>query len=602
MPTAESNAFRLRPFRTPLPRTLFSPVGRAAESLLALDRCRRIYSGVAEGTRGENFCAGVLATLGIRCEVAENELARVPRTGAAVVVANHPFGAVEGLILIDLLRRMRPDVKVMANRLLTRLPELEDLLIPVDPFGRPGSARVNIAPLRRSLRHLEEGGVLVIFPAGEVSHLNLRRREVADPPWTLTLAGLVRRSGAPVLPVFFPGGNGPLFHAAGLLHPRLRTALLPHELLNKRKMKVTVRIGSLIPFRRVAALGDGEIVAYLRLRTYLLGERGKPAKAPAPPAAGEIIVPSDSERMAREIERLPSEQLLTESGPLQAFCAEAGQIPWILREIGRLREITFRSVGEGTGLSIDIDRFDSHYSHIFLWNRETREIAGAYRLGQTDLLLERFGAQGLYTSTLFHYRLGFLERLGPALELGRSFVRPEYQKSYSPLLLLWKGIGRFVVAHPRYRLLFGPVSISRDYTPLSRQLMAASLGESHTVPEFARLVKARNPLRLRPLKIKGCDPGFTEEILRDFGEVSSLVSDLEPDGKEAPVLLRHYLGLGGKILSFNIDPDFSDVLDGLVLVDLAKADARSLERYLGREGSRSFREFHRDGASLADCA
>jgi putative hemolysin len=598
--SAVADPFRLGPLNENYKTKIVSIAARGAASLLSLNRCSRLYAGLS-ATDPDAFCGEALRSLGIEFAPSAEDLARIPERGPLVVVANHPFGAVEGLALLAMLQRVRPDVRVMANSLLERLPQLRNSLIAVDPYGRADSPRRNLQPLRESLRWVRQGGALILFPAGEVSHLNLARRTITDPPWTQDLARIVRRTGAAVLPVYFPGANGPLFQALGLLHPRLRTALLPHEMLNKKDRQLLVRVGSPILFRKLEGMDDAPMVDYLRLRTYLLARRQKP-QAPAAPSTGlaPVAEPLSPRLLAEEIARLPAESVLLESGDYRVFAAEATHIPSLLQEIGRLREITFRAAGEGTGLACDLDRFDNLYTHLILWNAESRDVVGAYRLGRSDKLLARFGTRGLYTSTLFRYRRALLENLGPALEMGRSFVRPEYQRSFSPLLLLWKGIGHFVVRHPEYRMLFGPVSISRDYSPLSRQLMAASLGTSCTIGELSHLVRPRNPLRFRPLRVKGCAAGHMRNLLRNFDEISALVADLEADGKGIPVLLRQYLGLGGKLLAFNVDADFSDVLDGLILVDLCRTEPRTLERYLGREGSRQFLAYHiRDEAAGA---
>jgi putative hemolysin len=562
-----------------------------AERVLGLTGCQKLYAEARGLDPEEDFSARVLRLLEIDPQVQTADLGRIPAKGAAIVVANHPFGAVEGLILAALLRRARPDVKFLANYLLRRFPEMRDLVIPVDPFGGPGAARRNLGPTLESLRWLKQGGLLVIFPAGEVSHWSLRRREIMDPPWNSSLARLVRASGAPVLPIFFPGRNGLLFQLAGLIHPRLRTALLPRELLNKRHRPLSLRIGTLIPAARLNAFeGDRDLVEYLRFRTYMLGngmKTARPRKA-GTAAADPISAARPPASLAEEVALLPGRQLLAGSGDLQVWMAEAPQIPGLLQEIGRQREIAFRLAGEGTGRSLDLDRFDGHYLHLFLWNRSKREVAGAYRCGRSDEIMERCGVEGLYTSTLFRFSAELLERIGPSLELGRSFVRPEYQKSYAPLLLLWKGIGRFLVLHPRYRTLFGPVSITRDYTDFSRQLMAESLWRSLLVPELARLVRPRFPLDMKPVRIRGCDRRTATAALGDIEEVSALVANLEADHKGIPVLLRHYLNLGGRLLSFNVDPDFGEVLDGLILVDLLRTERKTLERYMTREGAEAF--------------
>ncbi len=567
------------------------------DRLLGLKRCRKIYETISDQAP-ETFAEAALDALGIQWDIESAELAKIPAEGPLVVVANHPFGAVEGLMMIALLRRVRPDIKVMANYLLQRIPQLADTVIAVDPFGASQSARRNIGPLRESLRWLGQGGVLVVFPAGEVSHFKFSHRAVADPTWRDTLGRIVRRSGAGVLPIFFPGRNGLKFQLAGMVHPRLRTALLARELLNKRGRSLSARIGTMLTGKQLSRLTtDREVVDYLRLRTYMLGCTPQTQSGPPvtddesnddtdPPV--EVIGPQDSKLVAAEVARLDPTCLLAENKVLQVWQAEAAQIPYLLLEIGRLREITFRAIGEGTGRPFDLDRFDQHYLHIFLWHKERQEVVGAYRLGRCDKILSQKGKSGLYTSTLFKYRSKLFERLGPALELGRSFVRPEYQRSYTPLLLLWKGIGAFVVANPQYRALFGPVSISRDYSDLSRRLIAGSLRETLLAPKLAGLVKPRVPLDRRPVRVKGCAADLAQTFCSNIDQVGAMVADIDVEQKGIPVLLRHYLNLGGKLLAFNVDREFSDVLDGLILVDLTETERKTLERYFGKEGSEAF--------------
>jgi len=593
-----------------------APLGNLLETALGLRRCARIYAAINAGVRDNerNFFTEALEHMQVTYEAASDESGRIPRSGGAVIIANHPFGGIEGLILLDLLRRLRPDVKVLANSILGRIPELRETVIPVDPFGTSEALRSNIAPMRDGLRWLKGGGLLVVFPAGEVSHLNLRRREISDPQWTGHLARLVRKAEVPVVPVFFDGRNGWFFQLAGLLHPRLRTLLLARELVNKTGKHFPLRIGNPVSWKKLTAMkDDGEMIDYLRLKTYLLGcsattdlvsgaERLEPDRNEA--ARQPVIAAQSPQVLADEIGRLPAAQLLTENGGMQVFQAEAEQIPQVLLEIGRLRELTFREVGEGTGKPFDIDEFDRHYHHIFIWNREQSEIVGAYRLGKTDEILERLGKKGLYTHTLFRFRTRVLEQIGPALEMGRSFVRSEYQRSYAPLLLLWKGIGRYVSCNPRYRMLFGPVSITREYSDFSRRLIAGTLQETLTIPQISRMVKPRMPMKVRRIRIKGCPPGAARAVMSDIEELSSMIADIEIDQKGIPVLLRHYLNLGGKLLAFNIDPDFGDVLDGLILVDLMQTDDKTLGRYMGKAGMAEFRAYHQELAArtLLDCA
>jgi putative hemolysin len=588
-----------RPWPGPLRGAAFALVAPMLERALALDALRREYRALV-GLPARDFLERALLALGVDVDVEARDCARIPVAGPLVVVANHPFGGLEGIALTRVLLQVRPDVKVMANAMLGKIPELRDLFVFVDPFQGPGAAQANVRGLRLAAGHLRAGGALLVFPAGEVASLDVRRGVIADPPWNPAAARLAHRVGASVLPVYVDGANGAAFHALGFVHPRLRTALLPRELLNKRAHRLKLRIGTPIASARLAAIGDeAESTELLRQRTMLLRHRVASPARPAGPGGRleEIASPVDEGQLGDEVAALAPEQRLVESGEFVVYCAGAAQIPSLLNEIGRLREIAFRTVGEGTGRARDLDGFDPHYLHLFVWHRRRCQVIGAYRLGPTDVILSLLGPRGLYTTTLFKFGPGVLDGLGPALELGRSFVRPEHQRSFEPLLMLWRGIGEFVARRPKYCRLFGPVSISQSYAPLSQRLIVDFLRARPGDGESPGLVRARRPFRApRP---RGLDLARVVRQLRDTGELSELIAELEADGKGLPVLLRQYLKLGGRILEFNVDRDFAGVVDGLVLVDLRRTDRRLLERYLGREGSAAFVAFHAESPARA---
>jgi putative hemolysin len=542
------------------------------------------------------FVDVALRELQVQLDLPLFEAEKIPASGPVVITSNHPYGGLDGLMVMATVGRRRRDLRILVNPELAQLDGVGSLMIPVDPFGGPQAKRANAVGMRKALRWLEDGGALMIFPAGEVSHLHLRTLSVCDPPWSATAARLIRMSGAPVVPMYFGGSNSALFQLAGVLHPRLRTLLLPHELGNKLGARVPVRLGNpLAPAKLAAFETDAQLAAHLRLKTYLL--KGAPA-APGPQATKPAIERSlepigpaiDPERLSCEIETLPPEMLLVSSGRMRVYCAPTARIPWTLQELGRLRELTFRAVGEGTGRSADIDVFDDYYEHLFIWNTETREIVGAYRLGRTDEISRRFGKRGLYTSTLFDYNELFVKLLGPALELGRSFVRTEYQKSFASLMLLWKGIGEYVARNPRYCRMIGPVSISNDYLPLSRDLLVGFLRKRNFDRLAPTLVRPKRPFRGR-FSVRAL--GGHDETLSDIESLSTVVADLEPDGKGAPVLLRQYLKLGGRMLGFNVDPDFGNALDCLVLIDLRKTNPRVLRKYMSDAGWERFSQAHR---------
>ena len=440
-----------------------------------------------------------------------------------------------------------------------------------------------------------------MFPAGEVSHIQLRERKIIDSDWNQNIARFVRKSKSTVAPIYIKGANSLTFQVAGMIHSQLRTARLLHELMNKQEKTIELRVGNVIPCSTLDAFGGAdECTRYLRYRTYLLQNRGtkKPAGITSSILAARskrmckaVGAPAPQDGLEAEMARLPR---LAGSGDLDVYVAKAEEAPCVLHEIGRLRETTFRVVGEGTGKALDLDRFDTHYQHVFLWDKALRRIAGAYRLGFTAEILPRFGLSGLYTSTLFHFDPRFFDQVGPAIELGRSFICPDYQRQYGPLLLLWRGIGQFVSQNPQSPILFGPVSISNSYHPVSRRLIVQYLQAQESIKSLADFVRPRRKFRTRR---RGADNEMIGRVLRDTDALSAVTADIELDGKGIPVLLKQYLKLGGKLLGFNVDPLFSHALDGLIFVDLRNTEPAILQRYLGRVGVNAFMSYHR-GAGL----
>ncbi len=575
---------------------LMGPIG----TLTGLKRLQKKYQHIERHKEPEKFMRASLAELGITPVIDPHDKYKIPKSGACVVISNHPFGIIEGIILAEMALSIRPDVKIMANYILEQIPQMRSIMISVDPFEGKNSVKKNIRPLREALRWVENGGLLIIFPAGEVSHYRISRREIADPPWHNAVAVIIRHAKPTIIPIYFPGCNSVVFQIAGLIHPRLRTLLLPRELLRKQGRQIPFKIGNPISYKWVSHYNDdNRLLDYLRWRTYVMGhvETQNPIlKLPARIITKRCkpLTPQQSpEVFSQEIKKLPSDQKLLQNGRFSVWHAQAPQIPDILKEIGRLREMTFRLAGEGTGKPVDLDRFDDHYMHLFVWNDEKGEIVGAYRIGRTDLILASMDKEGLYTNTLFKSRPDFYRKLGAALELGRSFVQPKYQKTYSALLLLWRGIGTFIARNPHYRILFGPVSISNNYSDLSRRLMATTLLKHSTFKDLAVMVKPRRPVSLRPVRIRGCNHSYHDVEFQNFLEVCAIVSDIEVRQSSVPVLLRHYLNLGGQLLSFNIDKSFSGVMDGLIVVDLLNTNDKTLKRYMGETESNRYIAFHR---------
>ena len=572
-------------------------------------------------TRGPGEAWG--RVLRIRAETEPGPLAGVPQEGPVVFIANHAMGAPDAIAMAAFAEQVRPDTRFIVNRLLALLPRIGERSFLVDPFGGPEATRRSAAGMRQAIEHLKSGGAVAVFPAGEVSHLTWDRRSVSDPAWNPLVARLIAKSQATVVPVFFHGRNRWSFQIAGLVHPRLRTALLARETLAAAGRTVRFAVGGPIPWSRLAGQGTPEeLIEYLRARTYLLRDRpidptrvvnmvekrtlprdgasgslaGKPKRRPSMMSVALAPVPSHPvsppARFASEIESLGTEAFLLQHRDWDIVVGRRASLPRVVEEIGRLREIAFREVGEGSGKRLDLDRFDEDYLHLFLWDRRKREILGAYRLGPTDEILPKHGIEGLYTHTLFDFGDALMSQISPALELGRSFVRPEYQRHPAALMLLWKGIGRFLATNPRYRMMFGPVSISNAYQSMSRRLLMAFLSAGPRLSDFGNLIRPRNPVSLAP--VTDVNEARLRRVAADLDEVDQLVREIESNQRTVPVLLRQYLKLNAKLLGFNIDPDFHDCLDGLMLVDLLDCDRRIMDQYMGPDGAVAFLAEHRD--------
>jgi len=531
------------------------------------------------------FAAAALERFGVSYFLPHEQLQQLPPSGPVIVVANHPFGGIDGLIAIASLAQRRRDLKILAHGLLATVPSLSDIILPIDPFGGRSAARSNAPSVLRALRHLEAGGLLLMFPAGEVSHFSPRRASISDPVWNPGAARIVTLSGAPVLPMHFQGRNSLLFQAGGLLHPRIRTLMLPREILNKNGRRVDVRIGRLLPAERLAKFDTPHaLLNHLRATTYLLGDE-RTAVRTAPRALEPICPPIAGELLSAEVAALPASSHLGSCGGFSVHLARSGAIPHVLQEIGRRREESFRAVGEGTGRTSDLDLHDDYYEHIFVWNSTDQSIAGGYRIGRIDEILRRFGNRGLYLNSLFEFREPFFRLLGPALELGRSFVGVNYQRSYAPLLLLWRGVLEYVARNPRYARLIGPVSLSNDYDLASRALVVKGLQAHRHDAVLAALVRARNPFA--PHLSSGSLFGQARR-LPDMETLDELIVDREPDGKGLPVLIRQYLKLGARTLAFNVDAAFGHAIDCLITVDVRQIPSATLRRYMGPDSLDAF--------------
>lgn len=581
----QSSTLSIEPFLPPrLPAR--DTVAKMLERCLGIDRLRESYRRLPPTQDPHSFARHALRALDIRMEIAPTDVDRIPRSGSCIVVSNHPHGGLDGLCLVSLLLGVRSDVKILANPFLMGIAELRDLFLEVDPFGGLQARRFNRQGVRAALHWLEQGGMLVMFPAGEVSSLDLSSRRVRDPAWQSGAARLMRKSGARVLPIHIGGRNSNLFQMSGLVNAKLRTLLLVRELLRPKRLPIPIRVGRLIDANPLThAESDVQATKYLRFRTYALAERDLVESGlRLRRVTTAIDSPQDPDRLLAEVSQLPATAFMLSSGKFDVFVTRAERSPILMAEIARLRELTFRSAGEGTGRASDVDRYDAYYDQLFVWDRESREVVGGYRIGHARSILARWGAGGLYVSSLFRLSPRLLAQLAGGLELGRSFVRPEYQRTYSPLLLLWKGIAHYVARHPENRFLFGPVSISNDYHPVSQRILVQFLARHFLADWHVSEVKPRQPVK----QARRIEAGLDVLGRPDAALLDDVLREFETDGKGMPVLLRQYLKLGGRILGFNVDPDFSRVIDCLLLVDLHETGEDVMARYMGKEGARAY--------------
>lgn len=560
-------------------------VARIGYRILELEKVNRVHDKFHE-YYGPDFSACVLKEVGITCDILPEQLERIPSEGGFITVSNHHYGGIDGMILSSVVGSRRRDYKILTTFLLALIPNLKESFLGVDNFSSGGSK--SVSGIRAALGHIAGGHPLGLFPAGEVAtwqkgklKTSIGNKRVAeDIPWAENIIKMIKRSSLPVIPIYFDGENSKSFHRLGRIHPRLRTIRLVHEIFNKKGRVVKVRIGQPIMPSDIKDFDVPELGQYLRNRCYALQAQCQPGPELVthnwPTEVAPALAP---EQLSAEMDRL-KDCMLFETGDYRAYLISSDQAPTVMKEIWRLREETFRAVGEGTGQAEDKDCYDSYYKQMVIWHVANKDIVGAYRLGfGPDIYHEHGGVSGFYTSTLFRYGPKSHELLPYSMELGRSFVVQKYQKEVFPLRLLLAGLAVSTLRCPQLKYYSGPVSISADMPQFYKSLVYRYVTEHYSIEDAEKVAKPTHPFKPDYLSVN------PDQLLQfQNGNIDSLDRLLTSisDGKvRLPVLVRKYFSCGAKLPCFNVDPDFSYSLDGLIFLrysDFPQITMRSIMR------------------------
>ncbi|MDA0779994.1 MAG: lysophospholipid acyltransferase family protein [Bacteroidetes bacterium] len=563
-------------------------VGRFVLWFLSLDEINKIYDKSITSGDESQFLEALLFHFRIKYHINPDELKRIPTKGPVVLVSNHPLGGIDGIILMHFMQQLRPDVKLMANFLLERATPLNKWIIPVNPFNEKQSLKSSLVGFRNVLRHLENEGLFAVFPAGEVAS-HLKKQVPIDPVWNEATIRLIQRANVPVVPIYFHARNSPLFYRLAKIHDLLRTARLPAELLTQRNRTIDVRVGKVISIKdQNIHTSVTDYAAFLRRKVYMLSNSFEPKhllnRMPRPlrrrsKKVAPIASPVSTSLLENEIAWLQQQNksLLT-SKDYELFLTAANEIPNILNEIGRQREIAFRAVGEGTNKSLDFDHFDQDYLHLFLWDHQAKSLVGAYRLGLGKVLMNKHGISGFYLAELFKFDDEVYFMLNNTIELGRAFVAQQYQQRPMPLFLLWKGIIHATLRYPEYDYLMGSVSISNQFSKFTKSLMIEFMRSHYYDPFLAQYITPKKEFKV---KLNDADKEFVfDETSADLNKFDKLIQEVEPGALRLPVLIKKYIKQNARVVSFNVDPLFNNAIDGLMYIKVKDIPASTVQPVL----------------------
>jgi putative hemolysin len=523
------------------------------------------------------FLNALLDDFQIKFEIPDEDLKRLPKNGAYITISNHPLGGIDGILLLKLMLEQRSDFKIIGNFLLHRIEPLKPYIMPVNPFEDRKDVKSSVAGFKNSILHLRQDHPLGIFPAGEVSTYK-DGKLVVDKPWEEAAMKLVQKAQVPVVPIYFHAKNSKLFYRLSKISDTLRTAKLPSELLTQKRRTIKVRIGRPISVADQKEHNSlSEFSEFIRRKTYMLSHafEDKPNRLEnisstlkVPKIPKKIVTPVKTELMVKELNELKEgDYRLLQSKNYEVYLAPASKLPNILREIGRLREITFREVGEGTNEAIDLDKFDTYYHHMFLWDSEAKVIAGAYRMGLGSKIFEAYGIDGFYLQDLFRFEPELHTMMSQSIEMGRAFIIKEYQQKPMPLFLLWKGIVHTTLRFPEHKYLIGGVSISNQFSNFSKSLMIEFMKSHYYDPYIAQYVHPKKEFKV---KLKDADKDFVfDETEADLNKFDKIIDEVEPGALRLPVLLKKYIKQNARLVAFNVDPLFNNAVDGLMYIKIA---------------------------------
>ena len=549
-------------------------VGWLLMKLLSISTINKIYNN-HKHKKDLDFLNGILDEFQIEFEIPEEDLKRIPKEGPFITVSNHPLGGIDGILLLKLLLQERPDYKIIANFLLHRIEPLKPFVMPVNPFETHKDAKSSVAGIKSALQHIRNGNPLGIFPAGEVSTYRDGKLMV-DKPWEEGAVRLIKKAQVPVIPIYFHAKNSNLFYVLSRISDTFRTAKLPSELLSQKRRVIKVRIGKPISVKDQNTYEDiPSFYEFIRKKTYMLAnpfeKKAKilsPQNLKIPKQPKEVITQKNVKYFIKEVEKLrANDNRLLESKNYEVFLAAAKEIPNLLQEIGRLREITFRDVGEGTNKEIDLDKFDKYYHHLILWDREANVLVGAYRMGLGKDIYKKYGIQGFYIHTLFRFEPELFSMMENTIEMGRAFIVKEYQQKPMPLFLLWKGIVHVTLRYPEYKYLMGGVSISNQFSEFSKSLMIDFMKSHYYDPYIAQYIFPKKEYKV---KLKDDDKDFVFDATKaDMQKFDKIIDEIEPGALRIPVLIKKYVKQNARLVAFNVDPKFNNTVDGLMYIRVA---------------------------------